>query len=247
MSETTYQLYYWPFIPGRGEFVRLVLEEAGAPYVDVARLSEEEGGGTSAILHFMKGDAPGMSPFAPPILVAGDLVLSHTTNICRYLAEKHGLMPPGDDHWLAQGLHLTVSDVVSEVHDTHHPLGKSKYYEESRDAAKIHAQQFLTDRLPRWMGYFERVIDQHEAQSPYLMASGFCYADLALFQLLDGLEYAFPNGYAMVMADKTHLPRLRAEVAARPRIAAYLASPNRMNYNEDGIFRRYPELDLHEF
>jgi hypothetical protein len=36
---------------------------------------------------------------------------------------------------------------------------------------------------------------------------------------------------------------LRERVRELPRIAAYLASGRRMPFNQDGIFRRYPELD----
>ena len=69
------------------------------------------------------------------------------------------------------------------------------------------------------------------------------YADLSLFQMLEGLRYAFPN--AMKRQEKK-MPRALAlleRVARRPRIAAYFASKRRIPFNEQGIFRYYKELD----
>ena len=64
-----YQLHYWPGIQGRGEFVRLALEAAGAQYVDVARGPTSAGLGMSAMLQFMQGPANTRPPFACPVLV----------------------------------------------------------------------------------------------------------------------------------------------------------------------------------
>src|SRR5438067_4637890 len=118
-------------IQGRGEYVRLALEEARAGYVDVAR----RGNGMSAMTRMM-GAGKGTPPFAPPFLKAGSLVIGQTANILFYLGARHGLAPKAEAGRLwVHGLKLTIADFVQEVHDTHHPLGSSLYYEDQRAAA----------------------------------------------------------------------------------------------------------------
>ncbi len=231
-----YELYYWPTIPGRGEFVRLVLEEACAPYVDVARLPAEQSGGEDAILRLL-ADGDGVPPFAAPFLRAEGTVLAQTANICLYLARRHGLVRP-EAELLANQLQLTVADAVSEAHDTHHPISAGLYYEDQRPAARRRAKAFVNERIPKFLGYFERVI---AGSGGTFLLGAFCYADLAVFQLVEGLRYAFPRAMARVSAPR--LDASCAEVRARPRIAAYLASDRRLPFNENGIFRHYPELD----
>ncbi len=238
-----YQLYYWPMLPGRGEFVRLVLEQAGVPYDDVARLPESEGGGMQALMPFIRGEAPGQPAYAPPILVHGDVVLAQTAAICAYLGERHELAPKnhaGKMHALQ--LQLTIADVVDEAHDTHHPVSVALYYEDQKEAAKEASKHFLDERLPRFLPYFERVLE-HDG-GPWLLGDALSYADLSLFQLLEGLAYAFPRGFAKVTESTPGLVALRARVASLPRIAAYLGSERRLPFNEHGVFRQYPELDL---
>lgn len=238
-----YELYYWPMLQGRGEFVRLVLEEAGAPYVDVARLPESEGGGMKPLLAFYEGDAAGHPTFAPPILKVGDLVLAQTANICFYLGRRLGLAPPNEDEqFLANQLQLTIADLVAETHDTHHPIAVGKVYEEQKEAALEKTRYFLDERLPRFLSYFERVLEKNGGD--HLIGSTLSYVDLSMFQVLAGLEYAFPSAYARETEETPCLVELRAAVSARPKIAAYLGSDRRIPFNEDGIFRRYPELDL---
>jgi glutathione S-transferase len=239
----SYDLYYWPMIPGRGEFVRLVLEEARAPYRDVARLPEAEGGGIEPLMAFMRGERAGQPAYAPPILVRGDLVLAQSAAICAFLGECHGLAPedPAARMQVLQ-LQLTVADVVDEAHNTHHPISVELYYEDQEDAAREAAAHFLAERLPRFLSYFERVLEHNGG--PWLMGDALSYADLSLFQLLEGLAYAFPRGFARVAASTPGLMAHRDRIAIRPRIAAYLASDRRLGFNEQGIFRHYPELDL---
>ena len=238
-----YELYYWPILPGRGEFVRLVLEEAGVPYRDVARLPEEDGGGFKPLLAFMQGERPGQPAYAPPILVHGDVVLAQSAAICAYLGERHGLAPaePGKRMQALQ-LQLTIADVADEAHDTHHPINASLYYEDQKDAAHKASQHFLDQRLPRFLGYFERVLER--SGRAWLMGDTLTYPDLSLFQLVEGLAYAFPKGFARAAEQTPLLLALRDRVAKRPRIAAYLASDRRLAFNEHGVFRHYPELDL---
>lgn len=242
MSTTPYELYYWPSIPGRGEFVRLVLEEAGVPYVDVGRRPRKEGGGVEAVVRFYAGRSSGHPVFAPPVLKHGDLVLAQTAAICHFLGRRHGLAPDdeaGEVHALE--LQLTIADLVDEVHDTHHPLSSALYYEDQKPAAKQRAAHFVGERLPRFLGYFERVLQQNG--SDVLVGTRLSHADLSLFQALEGLGYAFPRAFARASEATPGLLALRERVRTRPRIAAYLASPRRMPFNEEGIFRRYPELD----
>jgi glutathione S-transferase len=242
VTGTPYELYYWPNIPGRGEFVRLVLEEAGAPYRDVGREPRTKGGGMEAVLAFYAGRHEGHPIFAPPVLKQGDLVLAQTAAICHFLGKRHGLAPwdeAGEAHALE--LQLTIADLVGEAHDTHHPISAALYYEEQKAAAKKRAAHFVRERLPRFLGYFERVLAHNGGG--VLAGQEISHADLSLFQALEGLAYAFPRAFAKASAAAPGVLALRERVRARPRIAAYLASERRVPFNQEGIFRRYPELD----
>jgi glutathione S-transferase len=237
-----YRLYYWPILQGRGEYVRLVLEEAGAAYVDVARLPADEGGGFESLLAFMRGGEPGQPPYAPPILVDGDLVLAQSAAICAYLGERHGLAPEdAGPRKQALQLQLTIGDVSDEAHDTHHPISGELYYEDQKTAALEASRSFLKTRLPKFLSYFERVLER--STGAWLMGDRLTYPDLSLFQLVEGLSYAFPRGFAEVAASTPSVLTLRDRVAGRPRIGAYLASDRRLPFNEHGVFRHYPELD----
>ena len=242
MTPVPYELYYWPNIPGRGEFVRLVLEQAGAPYVDVGRKPRAEGGGFEAVVAFYAGKSDGHPVFAPPVLKQGDLVLAQTAAICHFLGRRHGLAP-ADETGEAQALELqlTIADLVDEVHDTHHPISAALYYEQQKPAAKRRAAYFVGERLPRFLGYFERVLEHNGGG--VLVGKALSHADLSLFQALEGLVYAFPRAFAKASAATPGLLGLRERVRTQPRIAAYLASERRMPFNQEGIFRHYPELD----
>jgi glutathione S-transferase len=235
-----YELYYWDGIQGRGEFVRLTLEEAGAEYVDVAR----EAGGEGAMQRLLSSDKVVHPPFAPPFLKAGELIIGQTANILLYLGTHHDLAPADEAGRLwAHQLQLTIADLVDEVHDTHHPIASSLYYEDQRQEARARAADFLKSRAPKYLGYFERVLERNKAGNGHLVGADLTYPDLSLFQIVAGLRYAFPR--AMVRLEPKH-PRtvaLHDRVAALPRIAAYLASDRRIPFNEHGIFRHYPELD----
>jgi glutathione S-transferase len=233
-----YELYYWPGIQGRGEYVRLALEEAGADYADVAR-SER---GMSAMIRMME-TRRGTPPFAPPFLKAGKLVIGQTANILLYLGSRHGLAPKAEAGrlWVHQ-LQLTVADFVVEIHDTHHPIGVSLYYEDQRQPAKKRTGDFWEQRVPKYLGYFERLLDSNGGS--YLTGRRVTYADLSLFQIVAGLRYAFPKRMKAFEPEIPGLVDLHDRVAARPNIKAYLASDRRIPFNEEGIFRRYKELDM---
>jgi glutathione S-transferase len=234
----TYELHYWPGIQGRGEFVRLALEEAGADYVDVARQSESEGGGEAALARRMRGLTP--PPFAPPFLVDGERVIAQTANILLYLGARHGLAPPDEAGRLwANQLQLTIADLVDEAHETHHPIAGSLYYEDQKPEALARSGHFRAERMPKYLGYFERAL----AGGAGLAGETLCYADLSLFQAVRGLQYAFPRTMAALAPKIGAVLALSDRVEHRPRIAAYLASPRRIPFNEQGIFRRYPELE----
>ena len=233
-----YELYYWPSIQGRGEYVRLALEDAAAAYSDVAR-SER---GMSAMMRMMEKEG-GTPPFAPPFLKAGKLVIGQTANILLYLGSRHGLAPKAEAGklWVHQ-LQLTVADFVLEIHDTHHPLGPSLYYEDQRSPAKKRTGEFWKARAPKYLGYFERLV-QHNGGA-YLTGRRLTYADLSLFQIVEGLRYAFPKRMNAFERGIPGLIDLHDRVASRPNIKAYLSSDRRIAFNEDGIFRRYKALDL---
>ena len=237
-----YELYYWPSIQGRGEFIRLAFEAAAAPYVDVARLNEKEGGGVPAMMKFMRGEVPGLYPLAPPFLKVGELVLSQTTNILAFVAPRLGLVPDGEAIRVhANQLALTIADLANEAHDTHHPIGVSLYYEDQKPEALRRSKEFIKSRMPKFLGYFERLLERGDRK--HLIGSSLSYVDLAMFQLLSGLEYAFPRGSERLAPQIPLLHDLKQRVAAAPNVAAYLASPRRIPFNEHGLFRRYPELD----
>jgi len=239
-----YELYYWPTIQGRGEFVRLALEEAGAPYVDVARGSKREGAGMPAMLRLIDGKAVERPPFAPPFLRAGKLIIGQTANILLFLGDRLGLAPRTEAGRLwAYQLQLTISDLVTEVHDTHHPIAGSLYYEDQRVEARRRAADFLTTRAPKFLGYFERVLERNPAGDAHLVGARVSYPDLSLFQVVAGLRYAFPRAMTRLEMAVPRVVGLHDRVAERPRIAAYLASPRRLPFSEEGIFRHYDELD----
>ncbi len=245
-SETPYELFYWPGLPGRGEFIRLVLEDAGAPYVDVARQPEDQGGGAGSIMRLLRGEGEGLIPLAPPILRDGRLTIAQVANICQYLAPRVGLAPVDEAGRVAANqLQLTIADLVSEVHDTHHPIAVGRYYEEQKVAARQRAEFFLDQRLPRFLGYFEKVLGRNrEGEAQQLIGAAISHVDLSLYHVLEGLAYAFPNAFARAATAIPGLLGLRDRVRQRPRLAAYLASDRRLPFNEKGIFRHYAELDL---
>lgn len=232
-----YELFYWPSIQGRGEFVRLALEEARADYVDVAR---RDGGVDLLMAALEVGDHPS---FAPPFLKAGEQTIGQVANILLYLGDQHGLAPRTEPGrlWVHQ-LQLTIADLVAEAHDTHHPIASMLYYEDQKPEAKRRAADFVETRIPKFMAYFARLLANPEPRD-YLLGDRVSYADLSLFQVIEGLRYAFPNAMKKIEQEHPELTGLRDRVAARPKIAAYLASPRRIPFNQDGIFRRYPELD----
>lgn len=231
-----YELYYWSGIPGRGEFVRLALEDAAARYDDVARDQ-----GDDAIAPFLEGQHEGALPFAPPFLKAGRLVIAQVAEILQYLGPQLDLVPDSEAKRLyAHQLQLTLTDLVAEIHDSHHPVASSLYYEDQRAEALRRAQDLRENRLPKFLGYFERVTERNGGRHALREHS---YVDLSLFQLMAGLNYAFPRAMQRLQRELPHLCALSQRVADRPRIAAYLASPRRLPFNEGGIFRHYPELD----
>jgi glutathione S-transferase len=240
-----YELYYWPTIQGRGEFVRLALEQAGADYVDVARGR----GGEERMLRLLDGRRVERPPFAPPFLKAGALVIGQTANILLHLGDRHGLAPRGEAGRLwAHQLQLTIADLVQEVHDTHHPIASSLYYEDQREEARRRAADFLKNRAPKYLGWFERVLERNPAgararRGAHLIGARLTYPDLSLFQVVEGLRYAFPKGMRRIERDAPRVVALHDRVAGSPRIAAYLKSKRRIPFNEEGIFRHYPELD----
>ena len=230
-----YELYYWPEIQGRGEFIRLALEEAGTRYVDVARQR-----GSDAMFRMMDGAK--RPPYAPPFLKAGKLTIAQVALILDYLGPRLKLAPRSEaDRLWAHQLQLTITDLVKEIHDTHHPISSQLYYEDQRPAAKRYTGEFWKHRVPKLLGYFESVLEQ--SRGPFVFGRKLSYVDLSLFQIVEGLRYAFPKRMKRFEKEIPRLVALRDRVAARPRIAAYLRSDRRIAFNEWGVFRAYKELD----
>jgi glutathione S-transferase len=238
-----YVLYYWPGIQGRGEFVRLALEEAGADYMDTALVAQKDGGGVPAIERYLEGEDVKRPPFAPPFLGAGRQLIGQTANILLFLGARHGLAPPdaAGRLWTHQ-LQLTIADLVAEAHDTHHPIASNLYYEQQKREAKRRSADFISNRIPKFFGYFERVIERNTARGTWMVGSTPTYADLSMAQAIAGLRYAFPNAARGALRSRPRLRALHEAVFARPRIARYVKSGRRIAFNNDGIFRRYPEL-----
>ena len=238
-----YELFYWPSIQGRGEFVRLALEAAGAPYVDVAR-ERGVGRGVKALTAMLEGSAAPQTPFAPPFLRDGAIVVSHVANILQYLAPKLGLAPKDEaGRVFAHGLQLTITDFVGEAHDTHHPIASGLYYEDQRREAKRRAADFIARRLPKFLGYFERVLELNGAAGPWMIGARLGYVDLSMAQVIAGLRYAFPSAAGKALRKRPRLRALHDAVFDRPRIARYVASNRRVAFNNEDLFRHYPELD----
>jgi len=239
-----YELYYWPGIQGRGEFVRLALEQAGAEYRDIALVPEEEGGGVAALVKFLDGADVAHPPFAPPFLKAGRMLIGQTANILLYLGPRLGLVPRDQSGrvWTHQ-LQLTLADFVVEIHDTHHPIGGGLYYEQQKPQAKRRSRDFLAHRLPKFLGYFERVLERNPDSDEWMVGRELSYVDLSLAQVLAGLRYAFPRASREALRACPRLRALHDAVFALPRIRRYVASGRRLAFNKHDIFRRYAELD----
>jgi glutathione S-transferase len=235
-----YELYYWDGLQGRGEFVRLALEEAGADYIDIART----GDGTKKMMKILNNKKEPYIPFAPPFLKDGEVIIGHVANILLYLGPKLGLAPSGEPaRSNANGIQLTITDIVAEAHDTHHPIATGLYYEDQKEEAKARAADFIQNRIPKYLGYFERIMQQNPDGAAHAIGKSLTYVDLSLFQLVEGLRYAFPRAMKGYANKYPALAQLHDTVRRRPNIAAYLKSGRRLAFNESGVFRHYPELD----
>lgn len=239
-----YELYYWPGIQGRGEFVRLALEEAGAPYVDIALVPDEEGGGIPAMEKFLHDPTVLRPPFAPPFLKAGRQLIGQTANILQFLGPRVGLAPKDATGklWVHQ-LQLTIGDFTDEIHDTHHPIGSGLYYEEQKAEAKRHSRDFIAQRLPKFLAYFECVLERNSESRKWMAGKGLTYVDLSMAHVIAGFRFAFPLASRKALRACPRLRALHDEVLARPRIKRYVASERRPEFDNDGLFRRYRELD----
>ncbi|HYB50361.1 MAG TPA: glutathione S-transferase [Burkholderiaceae bacterium] len=239
-----YELYYWPGIQGRGEYVRLALEDAGAAYVDVALVPEDKGGGVPAMERLLTDTGVERPAFAPPFLRTGRRLIGQTANILLFLGGRLDLAPrdwPGR-LWTHQ-LQLTISDFLVEIHDTHHPVSANLYYEQQKLAARRRAKDFRDNRLPKFLEYFERVLTRNSGGGPGMVGKRISYVDLSMAQVIAGLHYAFPVASRKALRTRPRLRALHDLVFARPRIRRYLASNRRLAFNNDDIFRHYPELD----
>lgn len=235
-----FELYYWPGLPGRGEFVRLALEHAEADYVDVVR---DRKSGMSALTRIMEKESA-TPPFAPPFLKDGDLVIGQTAAILLHLGDRLKLAPknPARRLWAHQ-IQLTIADLVAEVHNVHHPVATGLYYEDQKREARKAARSFREDRIPKYLEWFERILAHEGRGGKWLVGRSAGYVDLSLFHLVEGLRYAFPVAMEREEAATPRVVALNSAVRELPAIAAYLASKRHIPFNEDGIFRHYPELD----
>ncbi|MGH6613943.1 glutathione S-transferase [Sphingomonas sp.] len=232
-----YKLWYWPTIQGRGEFVRLALEAAGIEYEDCARGED----GEERLIADMEA-RKGRAPFAPPYLETDGLVIAQVADILLYLGDRHDLVPSAaaDRYWIHQ-IQLTVTDLVAEVHNVHHPVDMRAYYHDQKPEAARAAKQFRDGRMPKFLGWFEEALTANPGD--WLIDDRWTCADTSLFQIVEGLRYMFPRRMAAIEGDYLRLIRLHDQVAQLPGIQAYLKSDRRLAFNREGIFRHYPELD----
>jgi len=237
-----YELYYWPFIPGRGEPVRLTFAFGGVAYRDVAREAPSPKEGAEILVSFNEGERSEGHPFAPPYLIVdedGERTLHwQSAHLCDLVARREGLVDEANASYAAS-LVLTLADLMDEAHDTHHPLATGLYYEEQKDAAKVRAGYFWENRIPKYLGFFEH----HASDAGTLVGEATSHVDAIAWHVLEGLHYAFPKAMASYAGRWPKLEALRACVPQHPSLGAYIASDDRMAFNEQGIFRRYPELD----
>ncbi|KAK7417883.1 hypothetical protein QQZ08_011464 [Neonectria magnoliae] len=243
-----YELIYWPRLPGRGEWIRLLFEQAGVPYIDHARTPDTA---YKTVLKYIDpenvGDATNLPILAPPILKHGDLVIHQLPNILLYLAPRLGLAPKeGNGVFLLNQLVLTLLDgFVNEMHETHHPIATSLYYEHQKPEAKRRSKHYLEERIPKFLGYAQRVLDSKASGGrTWLYGNKLTYADLVLFQCLDGTNFAFPDSVKKIQESGNYRSvfELYKRVKEQPNISSYLASERRLPYGE-GIFRHYSELE----
>ena len=239
-----YKLYYWPMIQGRGEVIRLSFEEAGVEYIDVARNNQGQEDNQNAIIDILQNTNLMSPPFAPPFLIDGDIIIAQAAAILQYLAPKIGLIGESQEEQIfAHQIQLTVSDFLTEVHDTHHPIASELFYEDQIEESKRRSANFIKIRIPKYLNYFEKIISNNKSNSGWLIGNSLTYPDLSLFQIIEGLHYAFPKAFANIAGNYTNTITLRDAVAARPNIASYLKSNRRIEFNTMGVFRYYPELD----
>ncbi|EAU41783.1 putative glutathione S-transferase P subunit [Fulvimarina pelagi HTCC2506] len=237
-------LYYWPDIPGRGEYVRLVLEAGGLKYRDVVRLPEAEGGGMPAMVAFLEGRKGYPIPFAPPFIVDDGILVSQTALCCAHVAAQCGLAPEAEaDRAFALSVAVTTADFAAEAHDTHHPISVSLYYEDQKPEAMRRAEDFRNNRIPKFLAWYENLIENNPTDSGWLVGDRMTYADLGLFHTCRGLAYAFPNAMGEASQAAPKVQELCRTIAKLPKVIAYQGSDRALRFSTDGLFRRYPELD----
>ena len=240
----SYEFYYWPHIQGRGEVVRLALEEARASYVDVAREQKTEDERRNVIIDKLQDKSLKWPPFAPPFLIDGEIIIAQAANILHYLGPKISLVPEASSGCIfAHQIQLTITDFLMEVHDTHHPISNALYYEDQIEESKRRSEGFIKNRIPKHLAYYENILQNNPTHSGWLIGSDLTYPDLSVFQIVAGLRYAFPNALSRIEPNYPNVMALHDAVINRPKISNYLASDRRIPFNTNGVFRYYPELD----
>jgi glutathione S-transferase len=171
-----YEFYYWPMIQGRGEVVRLALEEAGVHYIDVARSDKKQEDNRAAILAILQDPDLERPPFAPPFLLDNGVMIAQAAAILQYLAPKINLIGNEETEKIfANQIQLTVTDFLMEVHDTHHPLASALYYEDQVEEAKKRSANFIELRIPKYMDYFEKILTNNKSNSGWLIGDKLTY------------------------------------------------------------------------
>ncbi|MXO64197.1 glutathione S-transferase [Altericroceibacterium endophyticum] len=234
-----YDFWYWPTLPGRGDFIRYPLEAAQIPYTDCARDAED---GFAAVAEHLEAKQ-GCHAFAVPLLETGSESIAQTANILLFLNQEHGLGPSdaAGMRYLNQ-LQCDIADITEEVHAVHHPISTAFYYEDQRDAAIQSAEKFREQRIPKYLAHFERIANAHDGDW-LLEGDSWSTGDTSIAYLLDGLHFMFPLRMAALQSDYPTIHQIQQKTFALEYLDAYRASDRCAAFGTEGIFRNYPELD----
>lgn len=234
----SYQLWYWPDIPGRGEFIRLPMEAAGIAYSEPARTAAD---GLAAVAAYLE-TLDQQPAFAVPLLDTGSEQIAQTPNILAFLGEEHGIGPAGaaQRRYLNQ-LQIDMADFAEEMHSTHHPVSAYLYYEDQKAEAARVAEAFRTDRVGKYLAHFERAA--RTSDGDWLVGDEWSCGDTSMAQLLDGLCYAFPRRMAILAPEFRKLQTIRRKISALAGIVSYRQSSRWQAFNQEGLLRHYPEHD----
>lgn len=214
MSSETWKLYYWDMCPGRGEYVRIVFEEAGVQFLEDR---------DNILEKVIKGGMEGFPAFAPPVITRGDFKLSQTPVICEYLGKHFNLYPASDtDVWHARQINLTIHDFQADGRNVFHAKQFTASYFGQEAETQGHIDWFRKERLPRWLLYFEKLLQANDNGRSFVIGDKLTYVDLGLLQVLRNAANQFSDEW--IKMDIPLIKAFKQRMEARPNLAAYFKS-----------------------